>query len=83
MVARYLSNHDLATAAQTSRKLRELAEHKLYSKVVIPYRRIRMYDDDKGEEKEIKLSGEYTLWPLYKTLVQRPDPAKKVRAMDI
>jgi hypothetical protein len=42
-----------------------------------------MYDDDKGEEKEIKLSGEYTLWPLYKTLVQRPDPAKKVRAMDI
>lgn len=26
---------------------------------------------------------EKTLWPLYKTLAQRPDLAKKVKAMDI
>jgi hypothetical protein len=59
MVAQYHSNRDLATAAQTSRKPRELVEHKLYSNVIIPYRHI--YDDDEGEEEQMMSNGEYTL----------------------
>jgi hypothetical protein len=58
-------------------------EHELYPKVVIPYRRIDDAAEGEERERETILTGEYTLWPLYKTLVQRPDLAKKVRVIDI